>query len=206
MNHKYTFFDGGDIEFDDSRSVRELIEYAFDRFGFYEPMGMDVLTLFQSHYPNTHNGWFTTNVNLKCSDEILNRENLFFGYHIPNVFYLVEGGWGHHTKDLGNRPEIPNEVRINLRTKDFDGSVVINGAYTLYDVVCFLKENEYLDTDCETMTVIPVGVGRHYSVPLSDAIISLPLTEFVKQIEVYNVEKLKLDDSHHVYYSIISLI
>ena len=49
MKQKFFFFDGGEIEFDDRRSVKELIEYAFESFGYYEPMGMEIVTLFQAN-------------------------------------------------------------------------------------------------------------------------------------------------------------
>lgn len=41
MNKEYCFFDGGRVEFDDRKSVRELIQYAFNKLDYYEPLGMD---------------------------------------------------------------------------------------------------------------------------------------------------------------------
>lgn len=90
MKQEYTFCDGGTLEFDDSKSVKELIEYAFDTFGYYEPMGMDILTIFQAHHPDTNTGWVTTDVTLRCVDEIRNRDWLCFAYHLPDVFFLLK--------------------------------------------------------------------------------------------------------------------
>lgn len=55
MKNEYYFFDGGRVEFDDNKSVRELIRYAFDKFDYYEPLGMDIVTVFQSHNSKTNN-------------------------------------------------------------------------------------------------------------------------------------------------------
>ena len=35
------------LEFEDSKTVKELIEYAFEKFDYYEPFGMDSVTVFQ---------------------------------------------------------------------------------------------------------------------------------------------------------------
>ena len=91
MIQKYTFCDGGTLEFDDSKSVKELIEYAFDTFGYYEPMGMDIVTLFQAHHPNTTTGWFTTDTTLRCADEIQNRENWFGqAFYVHNIIEILK--------------------------------------------------------------------------------------------------------------------
>ena len=205
MNQKYTFFDGGTLEFDDSKSVKELIEYAFDTFGYYEPMGMNILTLFQAHHPDTTTGWFTTDVTLRCVDEIRNRDELCFAYHLPNAFYFAEGGWGHHMKHLGNRPIIPNEVSLKLRFEDFNNTIIVNGNYTFMDIVRFLKSVEYIDYDCNAVKVFPVGVAQSYSIPLSDPIMEMYLTDFMERIEVYHNKYLKLDECDFIYHTIFDM-
>ncbi len=205
MIQKYVFFDGGSLEFDDSKSVRELIAYAFDTFGYYEPMGMDVVTLFQAHHPDTNTGWFTTDTTLRCADEILNRDELCFAYHLPNVFYFAEGGWGHHMPSLGNRPQIPDEVYLHLRFDGQENAIVINGRYTFADIVRFLKRNEYIDADCNEVRVSAVGAGRSYTIPFSDPIMHLCLKEFVESVERYNDTYLKLAEGDVVYYSIFEM-
>ena len=42
MIQKYSFFNEDIIEFDDTRSVKELIQYAFEQFDYYEPAGMEI--------------------------------------------------------------------------------------------------------------------------------------------------------------------
>lgn len=52
MIQKYKFEGENDfIEFDDSKSVKELINYAFDKFDYFEPAGIEIVTLFQCHHP-----------------------------------------------------------------------------------------------------------------------------------------------------------
>lgn len=126
MIQKYSFFNEDIIEFDDTRSVKELIQYAFEQFDYYEPAGMEIVTLFQCHHPQSDTGWFTIDTNRKCSDEIIDRNNLCFAYYMPNVFYFAEGGWGHHMIELGNHPNIPRPVALKIRFEDFDNTVIIN--------------------------------------------------------------------------------
>lgn len=205
MIQKYTFCDGSTLEFDDSKSVKELIEYAFDTFGYYEPMGMDIVTLFQAHHPNTTTGWFTTDTTLRCADEIQNRDWLCFAYHLPNVFYFAEGGWGHHMRELGNRPLISNEIHLEIRFEDFSNAIVINGNYTFMDIVRALKQSEYICVNCNAVRVIPVGVGQSYSIPFSDPIMHMCLTEFVKNVELYHNKHLTLAKREFIYHTIFEL-
>lgn len=205
MIQKYTFHDGGTLEFDDSKSVKELIAYAFDTFDYYEPMGLDIVTLFQAHHPNTSTGWFTTDTTLRCADEIQDRDWLCFAYHLPNVFYFAEGGWGHHMRELGNRPPIPNEVRLSLRVEEKENTIVINGNYTFMDVVRALKKNEYICADCNAVRIIPVGVAQSYSIPFSDPIMNLCLTEFIENVELYHNKYLTFAKGDFIYRSIFEL-
>lgn len=205
MKQIYTFCDGGALEFDDSRSVKELIKYAFESFGYYEPIGMDKVTLFQARHPDTSTGWFTTDVTARCADEIRERDCLCFAYHMPNVFYFAEGGWGHHMPRLGNRPPIDNEVLLNLRFEDFDSRIVINGDYTFMDIVRFLKQSGYIDPDCYSVRILPVGTGQTYTLPLSDPIMLTQLTEFGNAIEVCHRKHLKLGAGDFIYHTIFDL-
>ena len=126
MIKNYTFFDGGTISFDDEKKVKELIRYAFDEFDYYEPIGIEYVTIFQCHHSKTNTGWFTKDTNNSCCDEIENPDELCFAYYVPEVFYFAEGGWGHHMRELGNHPEIPNPVDIKLR---FGGNSVSKELY-----------------------------------------------------------------------------
>ena len=199
MIQKYHFCDGGTIEFDNTRSVKELIAFAFDAFDYYEPMGMDVVTLFQPHHPSTETGWFTTDVSLSCAEEIKEPENLCFAYHLPNVFYFAEGGWGHHMSRIGNRPIIENEVSVTLRFENFNNSVIINGKYTFTDVLDFLKKTNYIDNHDKFVEVIPIGCAdKSYKISFYDPIMMVCLSEFYEKLEDYNSEHIRFSCGDYI--------
>ena len=201
MKQKFIFFDGGEIEFDDRKSVKELIAYAFESFDYFEPMGMDIVTLFQAHHPDTNMGWFTTDVTLSCAEEIKNPKALCFAYHLPNVFYFAEGGWGHHMTELGNHPTIDNAVALKIRFDDFRNTVVINGMYTFNDIVNVLKRTAYLSNDCNYVEVIPVGCGtKSYLIPFSDPIMKARLMDFETILDKYNSERILLSEGEFIYH------
>lgn len=200
MLQKYTFFDGGTIEFDDSKTVRELIAYAFEELDYYEPLGMDIVTVFQAHHSKTNTGWFTTNVELSCAEEIENREELFFAYYLPGVFYFAEGGWGHHMCELGNHPEIPEAVSVRIRCEYFDNTIVINGRYCFNDIVKTLKKSDYIYPETDSMMVRHVGcIGKDYPILFSDPIMTNRLSELYKTIDLYNSERFKLQQGEFIY-------
>ena len=195
MIQKYKFEGENDfIEFDDSKSVKELINYAFDKFDYFEPAGIELVTLFQCHHPNSSTGWFTTDTSKKCSEEIINSEGLCFAYYIPNVFYFAEGGWGHHMIELGNHPIIPNPVAIILRFEDFNNTVVINGAYSFNDIIDYLKKTQYIEETYNILKVYLVGIRSFYDIPFSDPIMNMNLTEFKKTIQKYTEERFPNHD------------
>ena len=121
MHRMFKFEDLEPLFFDDTKSVKELIQYAFNEFDYYEPAGTEIVTLFQPQ-SRTSTGWFTTDTSRLCVDEIEDAEILCFAYHMPNVFYFAEGGWEHHMLHLGNHPQIDNPVFLHLRFDDFDNS------------------------------------------------------------------------------------
>lgn len=203
MIEKYTFNGENAIEFENTRSVRELIEYAFDEFNYYEPLGMDIVTVFQAQHPETDTGWFTVNKELSCAEEIINPTLLLFAYYKPGQFYFAEGGWGHHMPELGNRPEIPNEVLLKIRVEDFEATIVINGNYTFMDVVNTLRMGDYI-SGCNSVKVLIVGVGRSYCIPFSDPIMRIKLTDFAKKIEQYSKERLESGECY--YHNILSFV
>ena len=206
MIQKFTFFDGGTIEFEDTKSVKELIEYAFDVFDYYEPLGMEKVTLFQAHHPKTSTGWFTTDVDLKCVDEIKNMRELCFAYYMPGVFYYAEGGWGHHMSELGNHPNIPNAVRLRLRFEDFDNTIVINGSYSFGDIITILQSTGYISSNISHIRVVLVGCTReNYSIPISDEIINSCLTKFLEKIQICS-EKIQAEQDEYIYYEIFEIV
>lgn len=168
--------------FDDTKSIKELIHYAFNEFDYYEPAGMEIVTLFQPQ-SRTSTGWFTTDTSRLCVDEIEDAENLCFAYHMPNVLYFAEGGWGHHMLHLGNHPQIDNPVLLHLRFDDFDNSVVINGKYTFENIISFLKRTNYLPREVCSLLIRAIAPYQEPSLISFDSeLMRLQLTEFEKTL------------------------
>ena len=182
MERTFTFSGEGPLSFDNTKSVKELIQYAFDVFGYEEPAGMEIVTLFQPG-ARTYTGWFTTDTARSCAEEIECAEDLCFAYHMPDVFYFAEGGWGHHMPHLGNHPQIEQPVLLHLRFEDFNHSVVINGKYSFDDVIHFLKKTNYLPENANSLCIRAVNPYREpVWVSFDSALMGLSLTEFEKQL------------------------
>lgn len=115
------------METDDSISVKELIEILLERIDCYEPLGIDSVRIFEGYSEKNNSGWYIDNILQTCDKAIDNPNDLYLTYHMPDIFFYVEGGWGHHMASLGNCPVIPNAVSIHIRFEDFDNTVVING-------------------------------------------------------------------------------
>lgn len=65
MIQEYSFFRENTLKFEDSKTVRELLEYAFEQYGYYEPFGMDTVSIYQANIPH-----FTLDTSRKCYEEI----------------------------------------------------------------------------------------------------------------------------------------
>lgn len=210
MIREYRFDSNNTLKFEDSKSVKELIQTAFDSFDYYEPYGIDIVTIFQSHHSKTSTGWFTLDRNRRCVEEIEDSSSLFFAYYMPDVFYYAEGGWGHHMTELGNHPVIPSSVAMKLRFDDFNNTVVINGKYNLKDIVKSLKRVEYISNEAHFIRIKAVyGDMRQrnnsmYSVPSQDAIMTIPLSEhegeLKKRLSSY------IEDISNVYHFVFEIL
>lgn len=183
MIQTYTFCDGGErksLQFDDSKSVKELIQFAFDEFDYYEPFGMEIVTIYQSYH-----AWFTTDVTRSCAEEIVDRDWLCFAYYMPGVFYFAEGGWGHHMEGLGNHPLIANPVSLKLRFEDFRNTVVFSGKLTLREVIQALIRVGYVEDSIKDVEVFSSrfsGGSYTYRIDMTDKILDAPLTVFEKSL------------------------
>jgi hypothetical protein len=144
---RYDIFDMGSVEFDENRTIAELVSDVFAQYDYYEPMGMDAVTVY-----DLHTRQIQTDRTRTCKEAGLHRE-LCIAYYKPPYFYYVEGGWGHHMIQMHARADIPDAVSFQLRFEDFKGSPVINGNATLGQLFTFLKRCEYIDADCDTWTV-----------------------------------------------------
>ena len=212
MIQNYSFFHSSapddTIAFDDEKSVAELVRSAFAKFGYFAPCGMDIVTVFQGCAdPRNNNcninGWFITDTSKKCAEEILNRERLCFAYYLPGVFYFAEGGWGHHMPDLGNHPELPDPVQLNLRFEDFDETVMVNGNYSFSDVINYLKTNGYITESLNRFPVLCVGTGKDFTISIDDPAVQKPLSELKDTMDLYY--KQKFPNGGFVYYYIFDL-
>lgn len=178
MIKTYKFCEGT-IEFDDAKSVRELIHYAFDQFDYYEPFGMDIVTLFQCHHSASNTGWFTTDLDRSCAEEIEDGDWLCFAYHMPGVFNYAEGGWGHHMRSLGNHPELTDPTPLHLRFEDFDHTVVFNGKYTFREIVRLFQNAGYIPEDAHMLVIRAINPYQDpYCIFFSDAILDADLVRF----------------------------
>ena len=204
MLQKYVFPEGT-VTFDDSRSVRELIAFAFEAFDYYEPLGMDIVTVFQCHHSKTSTGWFTTDVMLRCAEEIENPEELCFAYDLPDVFYYAEGGWGHHMMGLGNHPVLPDAVPLHIRFEDFNHTLVVNGRLCLQEIVAVFTKSGYIE-DCRCIRVIPVGCAhKAYDIPLTDPIMSVPLSKLEEKLRAYHEKHIRLEQGEEICYEVLEL-
>lgn len=195
MIQQYSFLGEHPVLFDDNKSVKELLEYAFEEFGYYEPFGIDKVTLFQAHHPSGNYGWFTCDTTRKCSDEIKNHNELCFAYYIPDFLYFAEGGWGHHMRELGGHPEFSNPVSIKLRFDEFNHTVVFEGTHSFREVVNLLFSTGYISsaTPIIELRVSDYPNGSHSKkVNNDDRIVDLPLAEFEKTFSLYGITTIEL--------------
>lgn len=205
MIKKYTFRnDHIEFDFDDSKTVRELIEYAFDRFDYYEPAGMEIVTVFQYYHSGSYNGWFTRDPGRTCAQEIENPDALCFAYQMPDVFFFAEGGRGHHMSELGNHPVINDPVQIKLRFEDFENTIVINGKYTFRDILKYLKKTGYIPDGQRTVRVKPVGTAFSYELSETHSFMNMKLTDFEKSIDEYTDQLFP--DHGCIYHNIFEII
>ena len=121
------------------------------------------------------------------------------------MFYFAEGGWGHHMKELGNHPNIPSPVDLNLRFDGFQNTVVINGTYCFLDIIRFLKKAEYIPISFNIMKIIPIGVTeKALYIMFDDEITKKPLTEFKNLIKEHI--NSKLSNGEYFYHEVIELL
>ncbi len=183
MIQKYEFYGEEAFYFDDQKSVKELIRYAFEKFDYYEPLGFDIVTIFQPHHSRANVGWFTTDTEKSCAEEIENKSELFFAYHKQDVFYFAEGGWGHHMTDITNKPEIKNPVALNLRFEDFDHTVVFCGDITMRNIIDLFIKAGYIDSKADHLRI---QIINPYMDPIyisfSDNRLDLDLISFKKSL------------------------
>lgn len=177
MIQTYKFFgENSSLEFDDSKTVKELLQYAFERFDYYEPFGMDTVTIYQSGHAH-----FTLDTSRKCYEEIKDPKGLCFAYYIPGFLYYAEGGWGHHMSELSNHPVFSPPISLKLKFEEFDHTVVFEGTHSFREVLDLLKQVGYVNDSISQITIQVLAYPKaNYTkhVDCSDAILDAPMTAF----------------------------
>lgn len=182
MIKEYYFSGDGTILFDDRKSVKELISAAFEKFDYFEPLGMKYVTVFQAYHPDAFNGRFTLDTSKSCAEEIKCPDCLCFAYHIPNVLYYAEGGWG---RNLGNAPALNKKTYLHLRFEDFDHNVAFNGGLTVGEVIGLFKKAEYIPADADRLLVRPINpYSTPYTVMLSDELMNTTVEAFEASLPI----------------------
>ena len=163
MERLYRFFDMEDVLFDDERSVKELMEYVFEKSDCYEPMGMDIVTVYDaSKY------YVVTDTSKKCKDELdpSGGNGFTVAYLKEDKFFFAEGGWGHHMIDMNAVKLIGNPINIRVVFDDFKNSVVINGNLTLGEIYAFLCDTTYISRSESNFFIGDLDCGKNP--PLSE--------------------------------------
>lgn len=190
MIKTYQFFGKNPLEFEDSKTVKELIQSAFEQFDYYEPFGMDTVTIFQTGCAH-----FTLDTSRKCYEEIKDPNGLCFAYHIPGFLYYAEGGWGHHMPELPNHPIFNHPVSMKLKFEDFDHTVVFEGTHSFREVLNLLKQVGYV---ADSISQIKIQVfaypkpnyTRH--IDCRNSILDVPMSEFQKTLPTDGIVTLIL--------------
>lgn len=192
MIQEYSFFKEDTIKFEDSKTVKELLEYAFEQYDYYEPFGMDTVTIYQANIPH-----LTLDTSRKCYEEIKDPDNLYFAYYIPGFLYYAEGGWGHHMAELSNHPVFNHPISLKLKFKDFDNTVVFEGSHSFREVLNLLTKVGYIsDSIPQIKTQVLAYPKSNYTkhIDCSDAILDAPMTEFDKTLPTDGIVTLVLEE------------
>jgi len=84
---------------------------------------------------------------------------------------------------LGNHPEIIQPVSLNIRTKDFDHTIVIAGKYTFRDIITALKSKEYIPYDSNALVIRGVNPYQDpYPVFFTSPDMDLNLVQFKERL------------------------
>ncbi len=190
MIQTYRFFGENPLEFEDSKTVRELIHYAFEKFDYYEPFGMDTVTIYQTGHAH-----FTLDTSRKCCEEIKNLDGLCFAYHIPNFLYYAEGGWGHHMSELPNHPVFNNPVSLKIKFDNFNHTVVFEGTHSFREVLNLLKRVGYIDEAIERIKIHVLAYPKpNYTkyIDCQNPILDATIIEFYKTLPIDGIVTLIL--------------
>lgn len=143
----YDIFDIGKLEFDENKTIAELVETAFEEYGYWEPAGIELVTIYDAEHYNV-----VLDRNKTCKEAGLGKK-LCIAYFKPNTFFYVEGGWGHHMIQMNAVKYIDNPIWFQLIFDKFQGVPVINGNVTLRQMFKFLSNAGYIDEECHRFII-----------------------------------------------------
>lgn len=123
------------------------METAFILYDYWEPAGLELVTIYDAENFN-----IVLDRNMTCKEACLGNL-LCIAYFKPNVFFYVEGGWGHQMIQMNAAKHIEDPVSFKLIFEDFNGSPVINGNITLRQLFAFLTDAGYIDEDCHMFEI-----------------------------------------------------
>lgn len=142
----YRFYNASPVEFDSTKTVKELVDYVYMHNSEKRIFPMDSVTVFQMRSPKSPYGWLTTDLSRTCRKEIQNPHWLCFAYYVPQLFYFVEGGCGHYTKRLGNHPVFAHPVDVHVHLDDEKLStdeIIVNGQENIKKVLQLAVPNHH---------------------------------------------------------------
>ena len=160
MKRTYHIFDCDPIDFDDERTVRELIEKAFEENDYFEPAGMDIVTLYDAAQYKV-----VIDTDVPCKDAIRpygyrdNFNGLCFAYLKPHWFFYAEGGWGHHMIDMNAARYVDNPMAVKFVFEDFRHTVVVNGNATPKAIYDYLFKTSYIPVYDRYFRFVEYGHG-----------------------------------------------
>lgn len=190
MIQTYKFSGENSLEFEDSKTVKELLQYAFEQFDYYESFRMDTVTIYQTGYAH-----FTLDTSRTCCEEIKEPDDLCFAYYIPNFLYYAEGSWGHHMSELPNHPVFDNPVSLKIKFEDFNHTVVFEGTHSFRKVLNLLKQVGYIDESIERIKVQVLAYPKPNYIEYIDchnSILDVPMSEFDKTLPTDGIVTLVL--------------
>lgn len=164
MNKLYKVFGMEPIVFDDRKPVKELIKFVFDQGDYYEPAGMNIVTLYDASSYHV-----ITDTTMPCYKAFSSQGNMGHGnnglclaYYLPNRFFYAEGGWGKHMIEMDVVENISDPVAVEFRFTDFKNTVVLNGNLTIRQIYNYLLKTTYIE---ESETVFKFYQKDGYGLP-----------------------------------------
>ncbi len=185
---RFTFFNIHkriEIEFDENRSVAELISAVYEKYGIEAKNGIDGVTVYDMK--NYH---VVTNRKSSLKKENLS-SGLCFAYFKKDKFLYVEGGWGHHMikMDAVSKIREPFMFYMSFIKPLNDYAFVANKKMTVAELYGELVKGEYIHK-CSYVDVYHINRGsasyelvKHISI--DDAIESkLTILELISEGEL----------------------